>query len=763
MLNPEKITKRSARVSTEEDRGSEPIFSRYAFSLLWYRRNLIIAAVSLTLLVAALYLIFAPARYTATTTIVLETKQSPVVHNEVVIEPQVDAGAVETQVETIRSENVAAAVIRKLKLTEDPEFRFEGIVSALEEWFSSVLQEWFSTGSADTTADSNDEIMLTAIGNFEKGLSVTRIPHSYAVEIAFTSLDPKKATTIANVIAEAYIEDERQAKVELTKQARVWLQEGIAELRSKATGAFESVQNFKSQNNLLIGSDNKLAWDVELAQLTELLAKARAATTLARSRLAEIEAVISTRSNDNGLPDPTVADALSSAVITKLRQQYLEDEKYATAYASRYGSSHQSVIKLRSEMANLNRQIRAEIERIAETYKTDLKVAQSDEQAIEKRISGVFQNNSGNRQAQVKLRELETAANTYRSVYEDFLNRYTQAVQQQLFPSTAARVITFASIGKRSSPKILLTLALATIGGASLGAAGVFIREQMHRAIYSRNQVIRELGVSCIAALPVSERSEKALRSTSLLTAPTQPPIDTRKWTLLGHKNNDLPALLVNIEDPFSAASEALRNIKVAMDLRHETRTLGIVSALANEGKSSIALSLAARMAKAGRNVLLVDCDFRKPSLTNFLGLKNRAGILELLAAEAELADVTNRQYDFDFLCGPTKIRPVDIDDILNSGPMAKLLAVMKEHYDSVIVDLPPILPMIDIRACAHLFDAFALVAEWGKTSIDDLDMAFRVAPLVHERLLGIVLNKVDVAVIQRIEGSGYAAYGRYV
>jgi polysaccharide biosynthesis transport protein len=761
MLNPEKITKRGARVSAEAGRESEPVFSRYAFSVLWYRRNMIFAAVGVTLLVAALYLIFAPARYTAKTTMVLETKQSPVVQNQVVVEPGVDTDAVETQVETIKSENVAAAVIRKLKLTEDPEFRVEGIISALHEWFSTGAAD-----TTDTTADSNDKTMRTAIGNFQKELLVTRIPHSYAVEIAYTSLDPKKATTIANAIAEAYIEEQRQAQFELTKRARVWLQEGIAELRSKATEAFESVQNFKSQNNLLMGSDNKLAWDVELAQLTELLAKARAATTLARSRLAEIEAVVSTRSSDDGLPDPTVADALSSAVITKLRQQYLEDEKYATEYASRYGSSHQTVIKLRSEMANLNRQIRAEIERIAETYKTDLKVAQSDEQAIEKRISGVFQNNSGNRQAQVKLRELETAANTYRSVYEDFLNRYTQAVQQQLFPSIAARVITFASIGKRSAPKILLTLALAIIGGASLGAAGVFIREQMRRAIYSRNQVIRELGVSCIAALPVSERSKRALRSTSSLTAPNQPPIDTRKWTLLGQRNKDLPALLVNNEDPFSSTSEALRNIKVAMDLRHiahETRTLGIVSALANEGKSSIALSLAARMAKAGRNVLLVDCDFRKPSLTNLLGLKNRAGILELLAGEAELADVTNRQYGFDFLCGPTKIRPVDTDDILTSGRMAKLLGVMKEHYDSVIVDLPPILPMIDIRACAHLFDSFALVAEWGKTSIDDLDMAFRVAPLVHERLLGIVLNKVDVAVIQRIEGSGYAAYGRYV
>jgi polysaccharide biosynthesis transport protein len=418
MLIPDKVAKRGALIFAEPDRGSQPIFLRYVLFVLWYRRYMIVTAVSVTLLVALVYLICAPARYTATTAMVLETKRSPVVQNEVIVEPQVDDAAVESHVETIKSENVAAAVIKRLKLTEDPEFRFRGIIIA--------LQRWLSNGADDKTAESDEETLRTAIGNLEKGLLVTRIPHSYVVEIAYTSLVPKKAAAIANAIADVYVEDQRQAKFELTKRARLWLEQGIAELRTKATEAFESVQNFKSQNNLLIGSDNKLAMDFELEQLTQSLAKARAATTSARSRLAEIEAVLSTRSNDYGLPDRTVADALSSPVITKLQEEYLEKEKRAVEYASRYGMNHESVIKLRSEMANLKNGIREEVERIAETYKTDLKVAQSGEQAIEKRLTEVFQNNSGNRQAQVKLRELETAANTYRSLYKDFLDRYTQ-------------------------------------------------------------------------------------------------------------------------------------------------------------------------------------------------------------------------------------------------------------------------------------------------------------------------------------------------
>src|SRR5262249_5224022 len=156
------------------------------------------------------------------------------------------------------------------------------------------------------------------------------------VEIAYTSRDPKKAAAIANAIAEAFVEDQQEAKFGLTKQARLWLQQGSAELRTKATEAFESVQNFKSQNNLVIDSDDKLATDVDLEQLSRALAKARADTMLAQSRLAEIQAVLSTRSNEDGLPDRTVADALNNAVVTKLRQQYLDDERRAREYTSRY-------------------------------------------------------------------------------------------------------------------------------------------------------------------------------------------------------------------------------------------------------------------------------------------------------------------------------------------------------------------------------------------------------------------------------------------
>lgn len=756
LLFSDNVAKRGTMANAEQEVGLEPISFNYIFSVLWRRRIMIIGAASAMLLAALIYLILAPTRYTATASIVLDVRHLPLVQNETAVEPQQDNdAAVESHTEMIKSASVAAIVLKKLNLADDAEFVGPTL---LERWFGNVKTE-----------DSQKEALGTAVRRFGNGLRVSRTAtHGYVVAISYTSLDPQKAALIANATAEAYIEDQLQAKFEATNRASQWLQQRIAELRTQATDAFKSIQDFKSQNNLIVDSDGTLETDVELKQLTESLAKARAETALAQSRLADIEAVLSPRNSEDGLPDATVTDALNNSVITKLRQQYLDDKKRAIDWAARYGRTHDAVAHIQSEMATLRREIHEEMERIGETYKSELKVARSREQTIEKRLTEVFQNNSANRQSQVKLQDLETAANSYRSTYEKFLSRYTQAVQQQSFPSTEARIITSAGPGRKTSPKVMLTLGLAILGGVGLGMAAAFIREQIDRRVYARDQLVRGLGVNCISAVPASERAKKSpqlalsakIRSWGSAARLMQP--------ITQQEGPNPPTLLYNGQSPFSPACEALRNIKVALDMtsgRQDTRTLGLVSALPGEGKSSIAASLAATVAGAGRSVLLIDCDLRNPALTKFFGLHNCAGVLEVLSRRANIDNIVkhNRQYHFDFLCGPTIGRPVHTADLLNSEAMMNILVETKERYDYVVVDLPPILPVIDVRACSHLFDTFALVVEWGRTNIADLVKAFSIAPIVHERLLGVVLNKVDTETMHRIEGYGYPTYGHYV
>ena len=237
--------------------------------------------------------------------------------------------------------------------------------------------------------------------------------------------------------------------------------------------------------------------------MTEAIGKAQAETALAQSRFMEIEAILATQSSDDGLPDATVStvtDALNSVVITKLQQQYLEDKKRAADWASRYGQNHQAVETLRSDMTSLKREIREEMQRIAETYKSDLTVLRARRSINRKKLTEVFQSNRENRHAQVKLQELESAANSLRSTYENFQTRYTQVVQQESFPSTrSAGHYVCLTRGRRRLRALSLLLHWLSLEALPPGAAMAFLREQMDRATYARDQLIRELGVNCIA------------------------------------------------------------------------------------------------------------------------------------------------------------------------------------------------------------------------------------------------------------------------
>jgi polysaccharide biosynthesis transport protein len=216
---------------------------------------------------------------------------------------------------------------------------------------------------------------------------------------------------------------------------------------------------------------------------------------------------------------------------------------------------------------------------------------------------------------------------------------------------------------------------------------------------------------------------------------------------------------------PFSAAAEALRYIKVAIDL-HPTggKVIGMVSALPGEGKTTVAAGFAAFIAKSGARTLLIDADMRNPAMTRSLGYSNAPGLLNMVAEKSNFEDlvITDSKYKFDFLPSSTRTKPSNSSDILNSPAMKNMLSVARNDYDYVLVDLPPILPVVDVKAAAHLFDVFVLVVEWGSTSTDEIVKAVNASPLLSERLLGAVLNKTDEKVMRRFEGYSDRRYTYY-
>ncbi len=270
-----------------------------------------------------------------------------------------------------------------------------------------------------------------------------------------------------------------------------------------------------------------------------------------------------------------------------------------------------------------------------------------------------------------------------------------------------------------------------------------FGREQMNRQIHTRAQLEKLLGTSCLAVLPAF-----AARGSSKADDP-----------------NGSAFKKISQVAPFSATAEALRYIKVAIDL-HPTggKVIGIVSALPGEGKTTVAAGFAAFVAKSGARTLLVDADLRNPSMTRTLGYQDAPGLLELVADKSALADlvITDAKHKFDFLPASTRIRPSNSSDLLNSPPVKQMLKTARQEYDYVVIDLPPILPVVDVRAAAHLLDLFVLVVEWGCTSTDEILKAAAASPILSERMLGAVLNKADEAAMRRFEGYSDRRYLYY-
>jgi capsular exopolysaccharide synthesis family protein len=270
-------------------------------------------------------------------------------------------------------------------------------------------------------------------------------------------------------------------------------------------------------------------------------------------------------------------------------------------------------------------------------------------------------------------------------------------------------------------------------------------REQMNRQIHTRAQLETLLGTTCLAVLPAFPQKKPMLRK-------------------LGATQDSGAFRQISEVAPFSATAEALRYIKVAIDL-HPTggKVIGIVSALPGEGKTTVATGFAAFVAKSGARTLLIDADLRNPSMTRALGYSNAPGLVNMVADKSDFNDlvITDSKFKFDFLPS-SRMKPANSSDILNSPTMKDMLRAAKSKYDYVLVDLPPILPVVDVKAVAHLFDAFVLVVEWGSTSTDEILKAIGASPILSERLLGAVLNKADEAVMRRFEGYSDRRYTYY-
>lgn len=728
-------------------------------ALIFVRRQYLVIIVTAALATAAslLYLRLAPPSYMAQVQVLFENPRAQFLQKQSLLsEPIVDITQIETQLQIIKSQATAVAVINQLKLADHPDFKeYRPLQSRLLRW----LQRWGPNPSESTQSATSDQPSEAAIVNFLDRLSAGRVGFSHVIEVNFTSSDPVLAAEIANAIAKAYINDQLAAKFEASRTATSWLRERLRNLGEEALTAERAVDAYKTQNNI-VSSGGKPIDEQQITELNTRLAAARAQSSEAAAKLSRYETLLGT---DQAKPssiatlDAIGSDAMNSPIITTLRQQYLELSRREAELSSRVGRDHLAVVNIRNRMREYRTSIFDEVKRISEISRSEAELAKQRQQEIENRLAVAISQSRVTNSAELTIRDLESRAKSLRALYDNFLQQYMGSTQQETFPISETRVIFPASAGQtKSKPKRNVVLGFGLLGGLALGLLLGFVRDVMDRVFRTSSQLEAALELPCLSLVPILSLP----RQQKPAARPQQTPEDLSQRIL--STTPGIHRAVVGM--PLSRYTEAIRSIKLAIDhspANTSNQVIGVTSALPNEGKTTIAASLAQLIGHCGKKVIIVDCDLRNPSLSASLVPKAVDGIIEVMNGARSLEEVVWRDPRTQLAVLPAVRRGplLHSSEILSESSICKLFDRLRQSYDYIIVDLPPLSPLVDVRVTAPLIDCYVLVVEWGRTKIDVVQHALHTAPTISDSLIGAVLNKTDIKAMARYDAAQRSDY----
>ena len=682
-------------------------------------------AIALTLLAVAGLSQVQP-RYSAKAMLLIDERAVPRLDLESVIGGLGgDPETVLSEIEILKSTRLADKVIQDLSMQSLPEFN----AALRPPGLLSRLLNGASDASASVPLSQARGERVRVIGAFRNRLSVEPKPGSRVVVVKFSSQDPELAANVANRLAERYLQDQLESKFEAVQRASGWLDERVAELRETVQESESRVARYREESGLLEGGGTTLT-DQQVAALNADVVDAAAARAAARARLDQVQRLLG--SSDGAA---SIGEVLDSPLIQRLREQQVGVLRQIAELSTEFGERHPTMLKLRADAADLEAKIDTEIAKIVAGLESDLRVARGRERAARAELDAAKERVGDDNRALVTLRSLQREADANRMLLENMLARFTETSAQDDIASQRpdARIIAEALIpGEPSFPMTKAILALAMMTGAFMGLMLAFLRELTDGALRSGEQLEAATGLRALAFVPRLRRRERRAQS---------------------------PARYL-LDNPGSAYAESIRSVFASLRTSgaHESLSLLITSAQSGEGKSTIAACLARSLALAGKRVVIVDADCRRPSIAKFLGVQASHGLTDVLGGNVNLKDaLVADESGADVLVAGD--RNANLAALFASGRLEKLIKVLENGYDYIIIDSPPTMAVSDALLLSIAVDATMLVARWGETRREAVAHAARQLRDGGALLAGATLTMVDARKYARYSYGDAGAY----
>jgi len=657
----------------------------------------------------------------------------------------------QTQLKVLQSRALASRVIGLLTLDQHPEFQSlddeAGWLAGAKAWVREQLVHWIPVPPPPAPEASEDLALESPITRaFAERLAVEPVRNARLVKLSFESHYPDLAARVANTLAEAFMAQSLEQKIEATRGATQFLATQMEEARSKLEAAETKHNKFLKENDILFVAADRVGdrQDLITQQLTllsESLLKARADRIAKESLMHE-----ALRGDVDSLPA-----VLTSPYIAKLKEELVGLEGEYRKLAQTFKAEYPRMLRIQQNAAEVREQLRSEINRILDSLDAEYRSALRNERELQ--VSMDQQRNLARRlgDQMVQYSLLRRDVDTSRELYTALLTRLKETQISSALLTSNIAIVDRAEIPLHpSKPRRSLNLLIACVVGLFGGVGLAFFFEYLDTNIKDAREIETVLGVPTIGLVP----SQASLGGRRIARQ--------RRLAAANGAGPDAPFALVAHTENESVMSEAFRNLRTSLlysSPDHPPKTIMITSLQPEDGKTSTATNLAIALGQLGSGeVLLIDGDMRRPNLHELLRVSQAPGLSTFLTGQVDLPSILKPTKIPNLHVIPAGRTPLNPAELMASARLNQALELLGERFTHIVFDAPPLIGVSDAMILAPRLEGVILVLRHGRASRVAAHRALQLLGSVRARVLGVVLNDVDVSK----SGSGYYGYYTY-
>jgi capsular exopolysaccharide synthesis family protein len=651
--------------------------------------------------------------FEASTRLMIEAEEQNVVaFQQVVDQDQAKADYYQTQYSILQSRSLARKTIEALKLADNPLFgggkREAGALSRFTGMFKSAPAETAPV-EADETLDESRRIDA-----FLSHLSVAPIRNSRLVDLKYRLSDGALATRIVNSLAKNYIQQNLEYKFTASKEATDWLGERLAEQRKGVEQAESKLQVYREQNDAISLQDRE---NIVVQKLGDL----NAAVTKAKTERLQKEALyrqLSSLETDRAALD-TFPAILGNPFIQQQKGEIAALQRQLAQLSEKLGDKHPDIVRLTFAIESSQGKLEAEIGKVVQSVKNEYQAAQVQEQSLaaalgQQKGEALAMNRKG-----IAYSVLDREVQSNKQIYESLMQRAKETGVSGELKTSNIRVVDQAERPRVAvSPRKALNLALGFLGGCLLAFGLSFFFEYLDSRIKTPDEIKAHLGLPFLGMVP-------ALPAKAL--------------------TDGEPLISGGVTPGFAEAFRALRTSVLFSNADEGSRSMVVTSSGPGEGKTTIATNLAVGLAQTGQRVLIIDADMRRPSVHTVFNQPQEPGLSNLLVGNAKPSECVRKTSTSGLWVMPAGHVPPNPAELLGSQRYKDFTLSLREHFDWVIIDTPPVMAVTDAVVAAHTASGVLFVVGAEMTSRQTARTAIEQLSSGHARFVGAVLNRVQL------------------